>query len=549
MGFTVVISASSALQALATGGPAASSWIMVLVSALAGSLLTSALKTILATRLATRVITSYSTEVASIALEPRLKDVEAAGVEQQIAEAWSATQHWQFALGLSAQWDLLSSRVLGVLLFAVVANWNLAVALSAVLVWVWLSVATERFSNEVFQRGNPREAALWGFSGALADSMIDFRQAKELRIFAALPWLLGSYTRAWQESISLAWASRRSAALRLLAPLVAVGLVTAAGLAYVTYAVPDGTTLTAVVLALLGLAAFGPQGDASSATTKVVTTFVTLDRLGRLVSPEGPSGSTTITGDGQNSSELTFQSVRFAYERGPEILHNLNFSIGHTEKVALVGENGVGKSTLVRLACNIDDPTGGSVSTLNARITLVGQRYLRLPASLRMNLTTDDIRNYSDADCWRALELVGLRSEVESWNDGLETALNPGNAGGRGLSGGQWQRVAVARALMRLERNEGLLILDEPTAALDARSERALYELLLSNDYSGSLLLVTHRLGSIRDADRILVLGRMDGSSGATVVEQGSHADLMRLGGTYQNMFDHQSASFSGGVE
>ena len=129
---------------------------------------------------------------------------------------------------------------------------------------------------------------------------------------------------------------------------------------------------------------------------------------------------------------------------------------------------------------------------------------------------------------------------------GAKTVLSAEFASGTDLSGGQWQRIALARALTAIESGAGILALDEPTAALDVRAEAALFESVLRRRGGVTTLLITHRLSSVRHADRIVVLGTPAGATGARVIESGTHDQLLRADGSYARMFALQASRFKG---
>jgi ATP-binding cassette subfamily B protein len=213
--------------------------------------------------------------------------------------------------------------------------------------------------------------------------------------------------------------------------------------------------------------------------------------------------------------------------------------------VAIVGENVAGKSTLVRLITGLYLPDSGVVrldgvdtrsdgfEAYQARIAAVFQDYLSYQLPLRDNIGFGAVeRPQNDADLMRAAKKANLDGLMDSLDDGLDTWLGR-QFGERDLSGGQWQRVALARAFYR---DAGLVILDEPTAALDPRAEQALFDRFAELMQDRTAIMISHRLGSARHADRILVMD--DGR----LVEDGTHEELMAAGGLYAAMFAAQAA-------
>jgi ATP-binding cassette, subfamily B, bacterial len=218
------------------------------------------------------------------------------------------------------------------------------------------------------------------------------------------------------------------------------------------------------------------------------------------------------------------------------------------EVVALVGENGSGKTTFAKLLAGLYEPESGAISwdgvdtalmdptSVRARVSVIFQDFARYLLSARDNLALGEHTRYDDdAAVERAARAAGVHEALASLERGYETLLGPEYFGGTDLSGGQWQRVALARAFFR---DAPVVILDEPTASLDPRAEAALYAGMRELFEGRGVLLISHRFGSARTADRIYVL--RDGR----VVEQGSHGELMAADGYYAELFRLQASSY-----
>jgi ATP-binding cassette, subfamily B, bacterial len=211
--------------------------------------------------------------------------------------------------------------------------------------------------------------------------------------------------------------------------------------------------------------------------------------------------------------------------------------------VAIVGRNGAGKTTLAKLLCRLYDPQSGTIEidgidlrefdleSWRSRLAAVFQDFVRFELPLRDNVAP---AGAPDEHILAALESAGAGGLV-----GLNTVLARGYEGGTDLSGGQWQRVALARALCAVRMGAGVVLLDEPTAQLDVRGEAEIFDRILAATRSCTTILISHRFSTVRHADRICVIE--DG----TVVELGTHAELMALGGRYRTMFDLQAQRFS----
>ena len=244
-----------------------------------------------------------------------------------------------------------------------------------------------------------------------------------------------------------------------------------------------------------------------------------------------------------------FRNVSFAYPGTTRrVLKNFNFSLSPGERVALIGENGQGKTTVVKLITRLYDPTEGQIlldgvdlrdyklEDLHHEIGVIFQDFMRYEMTARENIAVGRVeRQHSDEEIREAAEKSLAASVVAKLEHGYDQMLGRRFETGVELSGGEWQRVALARAYLR---DAQLLILDEPTAALDARSELEVFERFAELTKDKMALLISHRFSTVRMADRIVVL------SGGQLVEQGNHKQLMALGGRYAEMFEMQAASY-----
>lgn len=237
---------------------------------------------------------------------------------------------------------------------------------------------------------------------------------------------------------------------------------------------------------------------------------------------------------------IVLHQATYAYpEKETRALGPVDLTLRRGEVVAVVGENGAGKSTLVRLLTGLTVPTHGEVlwdglptreadrSSLWRHVGIVAQDYARWPFSTRENVTLGQSRGGGDAEVWEALDAVGLREPVERFPRGLDTLLARSLWGGHEPSGGQWQRLACARAF---HRRPGLLVMDEPTSAMDARGEHQVFTRLLESRDERITVIVTHRLDNCRLADRILVVN--DGR----ITEQGTFDQLVSTGGAFAEL-------------
>jgi ATP-binding cassette subfamily B protein len=246
---------------------------------------------------------------------------------------------------------------------------------------------------------------------------------------------------------------------------------------------------------------------------------------------------------------FAFEGVGFRYPGSEHwAVRGLDFSLSPGERVALVGENGAGKTTLVKLLARLYDPDEGrilldgvdlreyDIDSLRRNIGVIFQDFVRYDFLLKENIAVGNIGRLEDEPAIRAAAERSLADSVAQRFQGkYDQMLGKRFDGGVDLSGGEWQKVALARAYMR---DAQLLILDEPTAALDARAE---YEVFLrfSELTKGRMaVLISHRFSTVRMADRILVL------KGGELVEQGTHEALVALGGLYSELFQLQAAGY-----
>ncbi|MER8231845.1 ABC transporter ATP-binding protein, partial [Streptomyces sp. NPDC094049] len=233
-------------------------------------------------------------------------------------------------------------------------------------------------------------------------------------------------------------------------------------------------------------------------------------------------------------------------------LAGVSVTVRRGETLAIVGANGSGKSTLAKLLAGLYQPTEGAVEwggvdladvdpeTVWARLAMLPQDIARWPVSGRENITLGQ-GDGDDQAVRTAAKLAGADEVIDQLADGLDTSLAPSQWGGRDLSGGQWQRLAAARAFFR--KDAPVLICDEPTSALDPRAEEAMYERIRALGAGRTVVLITHRLGSTRGADRIVVLDK------GRLIEEGTHESLISLGGEYAAMWRTQAGTYGDQVQ
>jgi ATP-binding cassette, subfamily B, bacterial len=244
-----------------------------------------------------------------------------------------------------------------------------------------------------------------------------------------------------------------------------------------------------------------------------------------------------------------FRNVSFVYPgTSRRILSNFNFTLAPGQRVALIGENGQGKTTVVKLITRLYDPSEGQIlldgvdlreydlEDLHSEIGVIFQDFMRYEMTARENITVGRVEvPHTAEEIEFAAEKSLASTVVAKLKGGYDQMLGRRFEGGVDLSGGEWQKLALARAYLR---DAQLLILDEPTASLDARSELEVFERFAELTYGKMALLISHRFSTVRMADRIVVL------EGGRLVEEGTHTQLIALGGRYAEMFEMQAASY-----
>ncbi len=378
---------------------------------------------------------------------------------------------------------------------------------------------------------------------------VDPPSAKELRLFGLADWTVDRFIRRRRQLFEL---QQRATRLREKSVVWCVLLVTVANVG-VFWSLASGATdgqlsldrviVFAQVAVGTSRIAFGGLNWALDGAAAPVAAVLRLEpvttRVGALSAAANPVSST-----GLPAREIVFRGVSFAYPQGGRtIVSGLDLTIPAGSSLAIVGQNGAGKTTLAKLLCRLYDPTAGSIEVdgvdlrsldvgeWRSRVTAVFQDFVRFELSLRDNVAPDGA---SDDDVQAALAAAGAEGLAD-----LDTPLAKGYDRGIDLSGGQWQRIALARALCAVRGGAGLVLLDEPTAQLDVRGEAAIFQRVLAATGQATTILISHRFSTVRRADRICVIEH------GRVVELGTHDELMSARGRYRTMFDLQAQRFA----
>jgi len=246
---------------------------------------------------------------------------------------------------------------------------------------------------------------------------------------------------------------------------------------------------------------------------------------------------------------FTFENVGFRYpQMGKWVLRNLSFTLNPGEKLALVGENGAGKTTLVKLLSRLYDPNEGRIlfeghdlreynlDDLRSSVGVIFQDYVKYHLTAEENIAVgriEELHNHSKIR--EAAEQSFANVVIEKLPEGYKQMIGRWFKQGTNLSGGEWQKIAIARAYMREAQ---ILILDEPTASLDARAEHEVFRRFVELTCDKCAILISHRFSTVRMADRIIVLHE------GKLLEQGTHEELMASGGQYSDLFNMQAEGF-----
>lgn len=390
----------------------------------------------------------------------------------------------------------------------------------------------------------------------------DVTAAKELRLFGLGDFLHG---RMMREMRSIHRAERRLD-LRVFWTQGSLGLITAvisaAGLIWTIRQAAAGR-LTVGDVTLYVMAAVGVQSSLSATVTRLASVYEAVLMFGYYdeVVLAGPDLALTAAPPPVPPlrAGLELRDVWFRYDEShPWVLRGVNMVIPAGTSAALIGLNGAGKSTLVKLLCRLYDPDRGTIlwdgadiaamapAELRARIGTVFQDYMAYDLTATENIGVGDLDRLGDPDrISQAARHAGIHDKLARLPNGYGTMLSriffdrdaDDPEAGVILSGGEWQRLALARGLMRDDRD--LLILDEPSSGLDAEAEHAIHRRLCRLRAGRTTLLISHRLGSVRDADVIYVL------SGGEIAEQGTHAVLMAARGEYHRLFTLQASGYA----
>ena len=411
-----------------------------------------------------------------------------------------------------------------------------------------------------------RESAVWHdrnteeVRGAQRDADYAYRLAvdppasKELRLFGLAGWAIDRFIARRTRLHELQYASTRLRERPVLWSILLVVsanvlvfwlLASAAAAGRISLGEAVVYVQSAVGVSMIAFGGFSWALDGAAAPVAAVL------RLEPAMRAAGELRSGNRRADGTPAREIRLRDVTFAYPSGASsppavsapVLQGFDLTIPAGSSLAIVGQNGAGKTTIAKLLCRLYDPQSGAVeidgvdirefdlASWRSRIAAVFQDFIRLELPLRDNVAPSGAPDDLIRD---ALDLAGAAKLAA-----LDTVLARGYSGGTDLSGGQWQRIALARALVAVKLGAGVVLLDEPTAQLDVRGEAEIFDRLLAATRHCTTILISHRFSTVRHAGRICVLEH------GQVIELGTHDELMALAGRYRTMFDLQAQRFN----
>ncbi len=381
--------------------------------------------------------------------------------------------------------------------------------------------------------------------------------AKETRVFGLAPWLVDRYRSSWLDVMGGVWARRREYWVEMVVVTAALVAVEAVGFSLLAREATAGRISVGVAVAVsqafvaAAIAAqfdwmYIPAAEAHFALDKLLDLEARAAAVAHRLHGDRPAGD-------MPRSSIRFEGVRFTYPgRETPVFDGFDLEIEAGTSLAIVGENGAGKTSFVKLLARLYDPDGGrilvdgvdlrefDVASWRSRLAPVFQDFLQLEVSAYDNVAFGSLSSRDDeAAVLRAGALSGAQLVVDRLPEGWQTMVSREFSGGTQLSGGEWQRLALARALFAVQAGAGVLVLDEPTAAMDVRGEAEVYDRFLEVTRGVTTIVISHRFSTVRRADRIVVVEH------GQVVEDGSHAELMATGGKYAAMYGLQAARFS----
>jgi ATP-binding cassette subfamily B protein len=380
--------------------------------------------------------------------------------------------------------------------------------------------------------------------------------AKETQVFSLAGWLVDRYRLSFLATMQPVWRQRRSGLSPALGVALLVLVLDGSALVLVARAGIEGSiSLGATVVyaqLILGLGALSKFDLNDVRLEDGLASLGVLRDLQAAVPKAAQSLAGRRPATGLPEQVIRFEGVRFRYPgRDEDVFDGLDLDIVAGQSLAIVGTNGAGKTTLVKLLARLYDVDGGRITVdgidvrdldpagWQRRVAAIFQDFVQYPVSAHDNVAFGALARVTNRSAVQeAARRAGALDLVNALPKGWDTVLNRQFTDGAELSGGEWQRIALARALFAVSAGAGVLVLDEPTASLDVRAEAGLYERFLDLTRGVTTIVVSHRFSTVRRAERIVVLEH------GRVVEDGSHDQLVSAGGRYASMYALQASRF-----
>jgi ATP-binding cassette subfamily B protein len=452
---------------------------------------------------------------------------------------------------------------------AQVVTWRLQVLGSAVLVarfhvglallllasglWQYRSLRREYLRNVVtLTKGTQRlRRSQW-----FRDLAVTPGATKELRVFGLAGWVEDRFAHHWLLAMADVWRDRargRRIAFTVLSVSLVVDLIAYGSVARAAAHGAIGVGALVVLLQAIGATGGVMLSDAQLSLEYGLAALPALAHVEGATRAATPSANGARPARGLPVTGIRFDDIRFRYPgTTTAVLDGLSLELEAGRSLAIVGANGAGKTTLVKLLARLYEPDAGhivvdgialhdlDVTQWRRRVACLFQDFVHYELPARDNVGFGDVARAANRDAIIiAARSAGADGFVESLPAGYDTVLSRQYTGGTDLSGGEWQRIALARALMAVQGGAGVLVLDEPTANLDVRAEVELFDQFLELTRGLTTVLVSHRFSTVRRADRICVLAR------GRVIELGSHDELLARGGEYARLFRLQADRFT----
>lgn len=441
---------------------------------------------------------------------------------------------------------IIQSGLTLLFMLSLLARYNPWVAILLLIVMVPQSLSYYRIQQQAFETVVTRSKNARKLD-YLSSLLLDRKDAKEVRLFNMFPAVIDRYIKLFKDTRKNVDQVRMKQMYISSFFLGLVVIVSGYGFYWFASSVNDGIIGAGALLMFVSVIASVSSSLATLVedSSLLYDSLLWIEKYNRFEKyhDDFQSGSKQLN---VSVSQIKLSHVSFTYPfSDEEVLHDVNFNINKGEKIAIVGENGSGKSTLIKLLMRFYDPSKGEVDlngnnlkdydikTYRNKLSATFQDYSKFKLSLFENVSV--FRHGNEDKVKDALKSAGLSTLLEDKDINLNTILSKEFANGVELSGGQWQKIALARDIYSDAQVE---FLDEPTAAIDAKSENEIYEHFLAKNKDKTIVFVTHRLSAVKYADKILFLqnGKVQGFD--------SHEALMKTNEDYRNMYNLQKEAY-----